>query len=138
MLFNPDHHGNIYFFGFKHILNLLNWYVIYFLAKPATITSFKVIKEFLRVERLKLVLICLFPVSVLMLLLISATDWLRFAGYFIGLMMFTSIYCDKDKFINSYISHINSFSHLKYFIFISSSLMIPAIGTYTHIFRVFF
>jgi hypothetical protein len=132
-----NNHGSLYFHVLFTILNLLNWYLVYFSAKPVCIACTKTIKEFLLENKINLNLCFGFIVISTVPLFIMATDWLRFVANFIGLMILTSIFCNKDTLINTYIGYINNFSNKKYVMFMLTTFMFAGIGICEHIFRVF-
>lgn len=130
-------HKNIYFYAIFNILNLLNWYVLFFLAKPVCIACTQIIKEFLLKNNINLNLCLALIVISTVPLFIMATDWLRFVANFIGLMIVTSIFCNKENLINSYMRCINNFSNQKYIMFMITSFMFAGIGVCEHVFRIF-
>jgi hypothetical protein len=142
LFYNESTHKNAYLYTINVVLNLLNWYFVYFLAKPICIACAKTIKEFLLENKINLNKINLnvcfgFIIISTVPLFIMAVDWLRFVANFIGLMVLTSIFCNKKNLIHTYMRYINNFSNQKYIIFMLTTFMFVAIGTYEHIFRLF-
>ncbi len=137
LVYSESKHKSIYFYALFTVLNLLNWYLVYFSAKPVCIACTKTIKEFLLENKISLTLCFGFIVISTVPLFIMATDWLRFVANFIGLMILTSIFCHKENFINTYMRYINNFSNQKYIMFMITTFILAGIGVYEHIFRVF-